>query len=95
MDLPQQLCMQWQHHRIAPMPYKMTRKRPVVRVTQLFAPSLQIDTASGPSQYKDLPVRRPFMLGDFGTAPLDVPIYLSCLLPHDATRRLGLLVAQP
>ena len=64
-------------------------------VTQLFAPSLQIalliDTASG--QHKDLLVRRPFMLGDFGTAPLDVPIYLSCLLPHDATRRV--LVPQP
>ena len=28
------------------------------------------------------------MLRDFGTAPFDVPIHVSCLLPHDATRRV-------
>ena len=35
-------------------------------------------------------LKRPFMLRDFGTAPFDVPIHVSCLLPHDATRRVFL-----
>ncbi len=70
-------------HTVEILYYKMTRKRPVVRVT-VTRPSYSLQTCNStlPSgQYKDLLVRRPFMLGDFAPFQVGVSIHVSCLLP--------------